>query len=135
MKLLQQNLIASKYIPFCTLSTNAIIRWKSLSVAWTWYCRRTLITIAPLEFGLTTWQPFTLHLTENVKTRDPVHFHAPRSSARISLRSFSAERSTTKQTLFSTETGWVRQMSFSSNIGSHSICAICSPAYPFLGCS
>ena len=33
MKLLQQNLIASRYIPFCTLSINAIIRWKSLSVA------------------------------------------------------------------------------------------------------
>ena len=62
MKFLQQ--IASGYIPFCTLSINAIIQRKSLSVAWTWYCCRTFIITAPLEFTLSTRQPFLCDLLQ-----------------------------------------------------------------------
>ena len=121
------------YIPSKS-STKAIMRWRSGSVPWTWYCRRICTCLPPdPDILLTIWQVVGPNLTIKVRRRDPVHFHEPRSSARTSLGFESEFRLITNETLCSTETGWVVLSSSSVKIGSSRMCTISSQLYPRLG--
>lgn len=101
-------------------SKNAIMRWRSSSLACTKYCRLTVISMTPGDKQATMLQ-YLLIFTKKFKECEPVHFHDPKSSTRTSLRFFNCEISITKATLFSTETGWELQINSFLNIGSHNM--------------